>query len=206
MRELENYQPLPDAETEAAWRDGLRNQFAATMTAERAKTQQLSQLSQQRNQHHQQPDIDLLETVPVGVADLTRLPEDHQRRLFDAFHLEVRYNALAGEIILRASVHADTAPALAAVIDQVINPSPPGQPHRRTGNSRTHQERSAGEADAFPASNDGCHAQSAPGGIRTHTVWILSPSALPLAYRGATGVSVPISLVATTPRVSAASG
>jgi site-specific DNA recombinase len=41
MRELESYQPLPDPEIEAAWRDGLRNQFAAAMTAERAKTQQL---------------------------------------------------------------------------------------------------------------------------------------------------------------------
>lgn len=37
MWELENYQPLPAAEVEAAWRDGL-NQFAAAMTAERAKT------------------------------------------------------------------------------------------------------------------------------------------------------------------------
>jgi hypothetical protein len=163
---------------EAAWRDGLREQFAAAVTAERAKTQQLADLAQQNQ--HPQPDIDLLDTVPVTAADISRLPEPLLRRLFDAFHLQVRYHVTTGEIILRASVHADTAPALAAVIGQVIDPPPSAAPTH----AATAQKQPAGEVDTSPAGNKLCDALRAPGGIRTHTVWILSPPALPLAYRG----------------------
>jgi hypothetical protein len=75
---------------------------------------------------------------------------------------------------LRASIHADTAAALASVIDQVTDPPPSHHLHGHTGNGHTgnghtgngrpRQTRPAGEADASPASDDLCDAPRAPGG------------------------------------------
>jgi hypothetical protein len=106
--------------------------------------------------------------------------------------VQAEHNALTGEIILRASIHADTAAALASVIDQVTDPPPSHHLHSRTcnghtgnghtgnghtgnghtgnghtGNGRPRQTRPAGEADASPASDDLCDAPRAPGSVPT---------------------------------------
>jgi hypothetical protein len=33
----------------------------------------------------------------VSTVDVTRLPEDQQRRLYDAFHLAIHFDAVRGE-------------------------------------------------------------------------------------------------------------
>ena len=61
-------------------------------------------------------------STPPGAIDITRLPEDHQRELYDAFHLRIRYNALTYEIIIRVTLDADTAPARSNGLRPAIAP------------------------------------------------------------------------------------
>ena len=53
-------------------------------------------------------------------VDLLRLDEDHQRRVFDAFHLEMRYNALDRTLKIRVTITGDTAPTLAAAVAAIV--------------------------------------------------------------------------------------
>jgi site-specific DNA recombinase len=55
----------------------------------------------------------------VVALDVTRLPEDHQRRVYDAFHVEVRYHPPAEEIYLRATIDGETAPVLGDLIGRI---------------------------------------------------------------------------------------
>src|SRR5204862_4532616 len=65
----------------------------------------------------------------------------------------------------------------------------------------------AAGAQAPTASGIVCDVCGAPGGIRTHTEWILSPSTLPLVYRGLPLRSrVPITLRTTAPDVGVLAG
>jgi hypothetical protein len=65
-------------------------------------------------------DLGLLDWLPQGHIDLSSLPDDQQRRIYDAFHLGLRYNALTREVSIRVSITGDTAPVLAATIDSII--------------------------------------------------------------------------------------
>jgi hypothetical protein len=55
---------------------------------------------------------DLVDELPTVEVDLLQLPEDRQRRLFDAFQLELRYNRHLHQLTLKATVHAETIDTL----------------------------------------------------------------------------------------------
>src|SRR5207245_2435156 len=71
------------------------------------------------------PDLDLIDAVPLSGLDVTLLPEDTQRRLYDTFHLEIRYNAPRREAILRITIDAETAPALTQAVNTLLSAATP---------------------------------------------------------------------------------
>jgi hypothetical protein len=46
------------------------------------------------------------------------------RHLYDAFHLEVRYDLPSDSVILRVTIEAETAPALANAVNGVVKEQP----------------------------------------------------------------------------------
>jgi hypothetical protein len=73
------------------WRIAIQAQFAANLADQRAKTRQLADLTR-RQEQQVLPDIDLLDAMPAAAIDVTGLPDERQRRLYDAVHLEIRYD------------------------------------------------------------------------------------------------------------------
>jgi hypothetical protein len=63
-------------------------------------------------------DLSLLDVVPQAHIDLDRLPKDRQRRVYDAFHLELRYNDLTSELDIRVTITGDSAAALAVTYNR----------------------------------------------------------------------------------------
>ena len=97
----------------------LQNRFAAAAAQQRAKKQMLDEI--ERTERQARPiDINLLDHLPTEDVDLGRLPEDQQRRIYDAFHLEMRYNALTNGLTIRITVTGDTVPALASTVGAVV--------------------------------------------------------------------------------------
>ena len=158
MGELETLAPTGDPEVDAAWRAGIQTRFAANIAEQRTKTKLLTQISREQ-QDTTPPDPDLLDAVPHSDIDITLLPEDTQRRLYDTFHLEVRYNTPRREAILRITIDAETAPALAQAVNTALNiPAPRPSPETA---------KPAAGADAPAAGKAVCDVLSAPGRIRT---------------------------------------
>jgi hypothetical protein len=89
----------------------VQTRFAANATEQRGKTRRpdefvRSELTPRR------PDVDLLDALPGRDLDITSLPEELHRALHDVFHLELRYQPAANELVLRVTPSADTIPAL----------------------------------------------------------------------------------------------
>ena len=123
ITELGRFTPTGEADFDDAWRSGIQAQFAAVVAEQRSKKQLLAGIV--REEQASAPiDLDLLDYLPQGHIDLSRLPEDQQRRIYDAFHLVLRYNALNREVTIRVSITADTAPILAATIESVLGEHP----------------------------------------------------------------------------------
>jgi len=69
---------------------------------------------------HQQPNPELLDTLPVGACDIATLPEPVARRLFEAFRLEIHYDKTRHSALYRITLTGDTLPtAHAAAADAV---------------------------------------------------------------------------------------
>jgi hypothetical protein len=54
----------------------------------------------------------LLDLLEQGAIDLTLLSEEEQRELYDAFHLQVRYDRTKQDVTLRATIYAEAVGAL----------------------------------------------------------------------------------------------
>lgn len=119
ITELGKFTQTGDADFDDAWRSGIQAQFAGVVAEQRSKKLLLADLVREE-QASAPVDLDLLDYLPQGRIDLNRLPEDQQRRIYDAFHLELRYNALNREVSIRVSITGETAPILAATIESVI--------------------------------------------------------------------------------------
>jgi len=147
VRELESFEPSGDDDFDQAWRSGIQARFRAVLTEQRRKKDLLTDLARQ-SQTRPAVDLSLLDTVPQPNIDLDRLPEERQRRLYDAFHLELRYNDLTSELELRVTITGDTATELGATVQAVLgaredeDPAPGSgdlvaDPLRARGGSRT---------------------------------------------------------------------
>jgi hypothetical protein len=75
----------------------------------RKKTDLLAELTENGKV---QPETDpaLLKAIPTANLAVRRLPEAQRRLLFDAFHLELRFDDRTDELDLRVTITADTAP------------------------------------------------------------------------------------------------
>ena len=105
-----------------------------------------------QEQDRSSADLSLLEEIPQSRIDLAHFPEDTQRQLYDAFHLELRYNQVTSELTLRVTITADTVAALAAAVSAAA------------GNA------GAGAGAGPTVSAEKCvEALRARGGIRTRT-------------------------------------
>jgi hypothetical protein len=130
MRELERFTSSGDPDFDDSWRNGLQARFAANAVDQRAKNHLLAELTQQQ-QDSAPPDISLIDALPLKAIDITLLPEQQQRRLYDAFHLELHYDLPQHALILRVTIDAETAPALLGTIDNETDPpvtAPAGDP------------------------------------------------------------------------------
>lgn len=123
----------------------MQTRFAANATDQRAKSRQLDELMR-AEARPQRPDTGLLNALPEHDLDVTSLPADLQQALYDAFHLELRYQPATNELVLRVTLSADTIPALADTIDTITDSDThdaapggptadgtrPGHPHTRS--------------------------------------------------------------------------
>ncbi len=124
--ELEQFEPSGDDDFDKAWRSGIQDRFKTILADLRKKRDLLAELTQQ-SQIQPKTNPELLEAIPQVSVAVSRLPEEQQRRLFDAFHLELRYNDLTDELDLRVTITGDTATTLGATVQAVLD-SPDGVP------------------------------------------------------------------------------
>ncbi len=118
INELERLRPSGDPDADEAWRRGIQNRFTATVAEQRQNTQLLADLTRE-GQATAPADVDMLDLLPQRDIDVRRLPEDQQRDIYDAFHLELRYNCLRKDLTIRATVTADTAQTMAAAAEKI---------------------------------------------------------------------------------------
>jgi hypothetical protein len=104
--QLEAFRPSGDEDIDAGWRSRLQHRFTDVVKARRRKMDDLAELG--RTGAKIQPvNPDLIDRLPQVAFDLGALPEAHQRRLFDAFQLELRYNRIRHELTIRVTVRGD---------------------------------------------------------------------------------------------------
>jgi hypothetical protein len=99
------------------------------------------------------PDLKLLDAIPAAAIEITRLPEDQQRRLYDAFHLEIRYHAPRNDVTLQVTIDAETAPALAHTVGTALEiPQPRTAPKTKRAGPATATATGPGRivCDALP--------------------------------------------------------
>ena len=70
----------------AALRTGIKNRFAAAVAEQRLTKEHLDQAIA-GPQASQPVDLDILDQLPDHAIDLSLLPDDELRALYDAFHL-----------------------------------------------------------------------------------------------------------------------
>jgi hypothetical protein len=122
MQELERFNPSGDPDFDDAWRNSIQARFAANAAEQRAKNRLIADLTREQ-QETAPPDTGLIDALPLTAVDITLLPEEQQRRLYDAFHLEVRYDLPTHAVVLRVTIDAETAPALLDTIDGHTTPT-----------------------------------------------------------------------------------
>jgi hypothetical protein len=122
--QLESFQPTGDADIDTEWRAALQRRFATLATDRRALTERLNQLTKDperaRPRGQQGNPSDLLARVPCSTRDLTLLPEADPRQLYDALHLQVRYDHNRKRLALRVTIDPDTVGRLANRITNVM--------------------------------------------------------------------------------------
>lgn len=174
LTQLERYQPTGDPDIDDEWRMSLQRRFAAVVAERRAKTTRLTELD--HNDDQAGPgDSDLIDALPQAEIDITRLPEEQQRLLYDAFHLQVRYHEPSNAVILRITLDAETAPVLAQMIQKIADAD---------GKPIADETQKSGAGVQTPAPDHVWPVRSAPGGTRTHTVGGLSSVSLPVGVQG----------------------
>ena len=141
VRELESFEPSGDDDFDQAWRSGIQARFRAILTEQRQKREQLADLAQQ-SKTRPAVDLSLLDEIPQTHIDLARLPEDRQRRVYDAFHLELAFNDLTSELDIRIMITGDTVAELAATVQAATETAPHEDdlvagPLRARGGTRT---------------------------------------------------------------------
>ncbi|MBA3843884.1 MAG: recombinase family protein, partial [Actinobacteria bacterium] len=113
----------------------------AELTTE--QDQLTSVLRRLRQQRQHQPNIDLLDTLPVGAVDITALPEALARQLFEALRLELHYDKERHTARYRVTLAGDTVSTAQTTAHAAI--------HQATNNRTDDPGPVSDEADRFPS-------------------------------------------------------
>ncbi|MGA5304618.1 recombinase family protein [Nucisporomicrobium flavum] len=119
LAELEQFEPSGDHDFDQAWRSGVQARFRTMVVALKAKNALRAELSRRRQKPAKTNPV-LLEVVPKATVAVSRLPQKQRRRLFDAFHLELRYNHLTSELDIQVTITSSTANPLGATVQAII--------------------------------------------------------------------------------------
>jgi hypothetical protein len=122
--QLEAYQPTGDDDVDIEWRTGLQRRFATITTERNTLRERLTHVAAAAERPAEDPDHQaaLLAQLPCTGQDLTLISEEDQRHLYDAFHLQVRYNRAKEHVILRVTIDAATVHALAHEVRNLTAP------------------------------------------------------------------------------------
>jgi len=141
MAQLKQYEPTGDDDIDTQWRISLQRRFAEIATERRSTNERLGALDkQEHNQGSGNPA--LLDLLPQGAINLTLLSEEEHRELYDAFHLQVRYDRTKHQVTLRVTIYAEAVSALSERIQAAEKADQPrklqnNEPPR--GAATTHQ-------------------------------------------------------------------
>jgi site-specific DNA recombinase len=113
--ELERFETSGDAEVDAALRTGIKNRFASAVAEQRQAKEHLDQAIAGA-QASQPVDLEILDQLPEHVIELSRLPDAELRALYDAFHLELRFDPNGSDLVIRVTVTTESAPILASTL------------------------------------------------------------------------------------------
>jgi site-specific DNA recombinase len=156
ITELQTYQTTGDPDIDRQWTAQLRASFAKLGAQRKTTEAELAALATAPIAGHR--DERLLDRLPVLDVDLAGLPEDLQRQLFDAFHLQIRYHQPTNRATLRVTINGDTSRQLTELSPV---PSDDGDPRDAGQRTPTPPRATAAGTEAFS------DAMSAPNGIRT---------------------------------------
>ncbi len=119
-----------DPETTRAFRQGIRSRYDRLDAERRALTAELGTLLQAETSvpggqgWERLSGPELINLLPVLTTRFAELPEAAQRKLYDAFRLEVRYNRLQREVWLTVTIPAAFAADLGELTRRTVIPSP----------------------------------------------------------------------------------
>ena len=154
VQELREHRSYGDQDIDRQWRNQLRDSFA-TVTKQIADIDaQVEALTASQAQVTDPGDPDLLNQLPVGAADLARVPEELERALFDAFQLQLRYHQPTRTLTVRVTLDAKMIKNLAEVSEAAIHRDVDNQSKTTTSATDTAKDASS-------------LVRSAPGRIRT---------------------------------------
>jgi site-specific DNA recombinase len=168
VTELQDSAPSGDDDFDRVWRSEIQSRFRTNLAEQQEKNKLLTELSQ-ASQERPARNPALLDAVPMTDTDIHRLSTAQQRRLFDAFHLELRYNDLTSELDLRVTITEDTATELGATVSTLLE-----NPPNRIGSGHLDEEdlrdpRGAHQTSQTSADDLVAEALRARGGARTRT-------------------------------------
>ncbi|GIH05678.1 hypothetical protein Rhe02_37450 [Rhizocola hellebori] len=110
--ELEKFEPTGDDDVDAALRGAIKNRFAEIVAKQKSIKETLA-ANKDQTRAAALMDLTTLDQLPVTSIDISRLPEDEMRLLFDAFQLEIRVHPTEQELVIHVTVTSETAPILA---------------------------------------------------------------------------------------------
>ena len=131
MKQPEEHRPTGDPDVDREYRGSIQDRIVELIKQRRDAQAQQAQLN--ADSQPAGADTSQLAELPQLPVRLAELPENLQRRLYDAFQLQVRYNKPRHEVMLRVTVREDTVQTLTAAVA-----STGGLPHRAVGEPRRH--------------------------------------------------------------------
>ena len=124
MKQLEAYEPIGDDDIDTEWRAALQRRFAQIAAERRAVNSRLAGLDREAADQGG-GDAGLLDLLPEGAIDPTLLSAEEQRDLYDAFHLQVRYDRPKHQVTLRVTIYAEAVGMLTDKIHSLRNGESP---------------------------------------------------------------------------------
>ncbi len=169
LSQLEDVEPTGDDEIDRDLRSELRHRYAELARQQKAKAAELAQHDAPKPREPED-DPTILDHLPTMLpVDLADIPETLQRDLYNAFNLELHYDANEHVVTIRATVRAGAIPNIQTSLIRTAEPDTVPEDDRNMG-------RDMGSAAHVPAVRTPAHritpgsgslVSSTPNGIRT---------------------------------------